>query len=67
MIYKESMPVDRDGILTTVIILFCTVILFVGLLIASKWQMNAKLGGGLFGIYLAFVTYRIVAASTGTA
>jgi Ca2+/Na+ antiporter len=62
IVYDESMPVDKDGILVTLIILFCTVILFVGVLMASGWRMTKQVGVGLFSIYCGFVTYRIIDA-----
>jgi Ca2+/Na+ antiporter len=45
-----------------VLILFCTVILFVGVLAVNKWQMNTKVGMGLLGLYFLYVIYTIVSA-----
>ena len=64
MVKGEDFLVDKDGIITAVIILFCTVLLFVGVLAANKWQMNTTVGVGLFSLYGLYVIYTIVNESS---
>ena len=55
--------VDKDGVFVAVLILFGTVFLFVGVLVYNKWQMNKKVGMGLFGFYILYVLYTIISAA----
>jgi len=60
----EDFKVCKDGIIVAVIILFCTVLLFVAVLAINKWQMNTSVGVGLFALYGLYVIYTIVSASS---
>lgn len=60
VIMSEPMEVDRDGIEQNVIILFCTAILFVGILALNRWSMNSKTGIFLFCLYLIYVISVVV-------
>ena len=60
----EDFLVDKDGIVTAVIILFCTVLMFVCVLAFNKWQMNTSVGVGLFALYGLYVVYTIVKESS---
>ncbi len=64
LIKGEDFMVNKDGIVVAVIILFCTVLLFVGVLATNKWMMNTNVGIGLFVLYLLYVVYTIIDAST---
>ena len=60
----DYFPVCKDGIQTAVAILFCTVLLFVGVLAINKWMMNTTVGIGLFALYMVYVIYTIISAAT---
>jgi Ca2+/Na+ antiporter len=63
IIKKENFMVAKDGIIVAVAILFCTVLLFVGVLAFNKWQMNTNVGTGLFFLYFCYVVYTILSAA----
>jgi Ca2+/Na+ antiporter len=54
-----SYAVDKDGISEAVAILFCTVFLFLGVLLVNKWKMTPRLGQSLFFLYICYVGYTI--------
>jgi Ca2+/Na+ antiporter len=64
IIKGEDFLVCKDGIDIAVLILFCTVLLFVGVLAINKWQMNTTVGVGLFSLYGVYVIYTIVSATS---
>ena len=50
------------GLLLPILILFVTVGFFIALLVANKWEMTARLGQGLLGLYgIYFVSLLVVA------
>ena len=49
--------VDKDGIFEAVVILFCTVFLFLAVLVGNRWKMTTLLGRTLFGLYIVYVGY----------
>ena len=55
--------VDKDGVLISVMILFFTVFIFVGVLIFNKWKMTKQVGIGLFAFYILYVIYTIISAA----
>lgn len=60
-ILQTSQKVDKDGATTALIILFCTVLVFVGSLVLSRWTMNQTLSYCLLATYVAYVIYTITA------
>ncbi|CAM9909592.1 unnamed protein product, partial [Discosporangium mesarthrocarpum] len=60
VILGEDMPVDRNGIFINVAILFCTVVIFVGVLKFGNWRMNTQTGFFLFALYLVFIIFVVV-------
>mmetsp|Transcript_7581 Transcript_7581/g.13658 ORF Transcript_7581/g.13658 Transcript_7581/m.13658 type:complete len:532 (+) Transcript_7581:215-1810(+) len=64
LVKGEDFKVCKDGIETAVLILFCTVILFVGVLAINKWMMNTSVGVGLFALYMCYVLYTIISAAS---
>ncbi|GMI08139.1 hypothetical protein TrLO_g14312 [Triparma laevis f. longispina] len=64
LVKGEDFVVCKDGIETAVLILFCTVILFVGVLAINKWMMNTTVGIGLFALYALYVIYTIISAAS---
>jgi Ca2+/Na+ antiporter len=63
IINKVDVPVCADGIIISVIILFCTACLFVGVLKFNNWKMNDKIGNYLLMFYLLYVIYTILGAA----
>ena len=64
IIKDENFAVCKEGIGLAVVILFCTVILFVAVLALNKWKMNTNVGLGLFVLYGVYVVYTIVSAAS---
>ena len=56
---QNRYKVDKDGISEAVIILFCTVFLFLAVLVFNKWKMTPLLGKSLFFLYLCYAGYTI--------
>jgi sodium/potassium/calcium exchanger 3/sodium/potassium/calcium exchanger 4 len=67
LIRGSVVPVCADGILMSVIILFCTACLFVGVLKFNNWKMNNFIGRCLLLLYILYVIYTIVVATNGPA
>lgn len=59
--FTNPTQVDKDGATTALIILFCTVLVFVGSLMLSRWTMNKTLSYTLLGTYVVYVIYTITA------
>jgi len=59
----ENFVVCAGGITTAVIILFCTVILFVGVLAGAGWKMNTNIGVALFFLYLCYIGFTVYQAT----
>ena len=55
-----SVPVNKFGIVLSIIILFSTVIIFVCLLLINKMKMNKGLSYCLIAIYVAFVVWSLL-------
>ena len=55
--------VDQAGATKSLIILFGAVVMFVGSLIISQWQMNKTLAYTLLITYIIYVIYTIVSAA----
>jgi hypothetical protein len=55
-----SVPVNKNGIVVSVIILFCTVVVFVCLLLLNKMKMNKCLSFSLIGLYVLYVIWALV-------
>lgn len=58
---KKLKQVDRDGALTALVILFCTVGVFVGSMAFARWTMNQTLGYCLVALYIVYVLFTIAA------
>ncbi len=56
------MDIVKDGLEVNIIILACTVVLFIGVLAWNRWRINTKVGLVLFGLYFAFLIYSVVSA-----
>mgnify|MGYP003956754751 CR=1 FL=1 len=61
----EPFPVSQDNIFLPVAILFATVILFIGVLAASKCWMTKWSGVWLTMLYVAYMTWTVLAAKFG--
>ena len=61
---KKDIDVKKTDIEVNVAILFGTVWLFLGVLIVNSWKMTKRLGLMLFFLYMVYVVYNIVKAST---
>lgn len=59
--HTNTPKVDKDGVLTALIILFCTVSVFVTSLVCTRWHMNKTLGYCLLTAYLVYALYTILA------
>lgn len=57
---SSTIPVERNEIAKSVLILLGALILFVLVLILNKWTMSPKLGFNLFAIYLVYIVYTLV-------
>ena len=55
-----SVPVNRNGIVISIIILFSTVIIFVGLLLINKMKMNRCLSASLITLYVLYIIWALV-------
>ena len=55
-----SVPVNRNGIVVSIIILFSTVIIFVGLLLINKMKMNRCLSYSLISLYVLYIIWALV-------
>jgi hypothetical protein len=55
-----SVPVNRNGIVVSIIILFSTVIIFVGLLLINKMKMNRCLSCSLISLYVLYIIWALV-------
>ena len=62
LIRNKPYEVCSSGITTAVIILFCTVVLFVCSLQLNKWRMNSYIGVMLLILYGLYVIWTIVSA-----
>ncbi len=60
--YGKPVVIDKDGLTVNIIILACTVVLFVGVLIWNRWRINTNVGLVLFGLYFVFLVYCILNA-----
>ena len=53
--------VNLLGISVGLVILFCTIILFVGVIAVNKFRMNSTLGYIFFASYILYLTYTLLA------
>lgn len=60
---KGPQPVDRDGIEVGVLILFGTVLLFVGSIMAFKFHMHSNLGWLFLFAYVMYIAFTILSES----
>ncbi|CAM9508671.1 unnamed protein product [Chrysoparadoxa australica] len=65
-IFSETTPVSKDDIFSNILILFCTVCLFVGVLAVNKWRMNSHIGLALFALYIIYIVYLLIMESIGS-
>lgn len=63
--YGKPFPVNRDNVLLPVAILFGTVLLFFGILVASRFWMTKWMGLWLTLIYVMYMVWSVLAAQLG--
>ncbi|MCA9397659.1 calcium/sodium antiporter [candidate division WWE3 bacterium] len=59
VINNNSLPVDTENLLSSVVLLFATVVALLFLLIARKWEVGRYAGILLIGLYVTYVLFQI--------
>eukprot|EP00929_Paragymnodinium_shiwhaense_P006391 TRINITY_DN10971_c0_g1_i1.p1 TRINITY_DN10971_c0_g1~~TRINITY_DN10971_c0_g1_i1.p1 ORF type:complete len:636 (+),score=117.80 TRINITY_DN10971_c0_g1_i1:32-1909(+) len=63
----KPFPVSQDNVFLPVVILFVTVLLFLGIMIASNFWMTKWIGVWLTLLYIAYMVWTVLAAKFGIA
>lgn len=58
----RNQEVDKGGVILYTIILLITVVIFVGILVASRWKLNSQVGLAMLALYGVFVIIGIILA-----
>lgn len=61
LMHGDSNQVNVDGISVGLVILFCTIFLFIGVIAVNKFRMNSTLGYVFFVAYILYLTYTLLA------
>lgn len=56
---SPSVPIERENLISSVLLLFATVISLTGMLLFRKWRLGKFAGWALLALYAAYIVYII--------